>query len=168
MVSYLESENLLSSYQSGFRSGFSTLTQLINDLALIIMHRRWVYWPRWSFQTITYGKLSLKLRVYDIHGPLYNWITSFLADRLQFVSINSLSSTLKPCTSGSHMKVSLVPYFSFLYINDLPESVKHSSVFLHADDAKILKTYQPPSRPFTASARPLCYCCLVRHLATIT
>ena len=36
IMSYLESENLLSTCQSGFRSGLSTLTQLINAQAPIV------------------------------------------------------------------------------------------------------------------------------------
>ena len=36
IMSYLESENLLSTCQSGFRTGLSTLTQLINVQALIV------------------------------------------------------------------------------------------------------------------------------------
>ena len=33
----------------------------------------------------------------------------------------------------------LSPIIFLLYINDLPECVKHSSIFLYADDAKLLK-----------------------------
>ena len=104
-MSYLESENLLSTRPSGFRSGLSTLTQLINAQALIVDNINQLKCVDGAFtdlskafDTITHSKLLLKLRAYGIHGHLYNWITSFLTDRVQFVSINSVSSTLKPCT----------------------------------------------------------------------
>ena len=145
-MSYLESENLLSTRQSGFRSGLSTLTQLINAQALIVDNINQLKCVDGAytdlskaFDTITHSKLLLKLRAYGIHGHLYNWITSFLTDRAQFVSINSVSSTLKPCTSGVPQRSILSPIFFLLYSNDLPECVKHSSVFLYDDDAKVLK-----------------------------
>ena len=36
-------------------------------------------------------------------------------------------------------EVNLSSIFSLLYINDLPECIKHLSTFLYADDAKVLK-----------------------------
>ena len=94
--SYLESENLLSTCQFSFRSGLSTLTQLINAQALIVDNINQLKCVDGmyndlskAFNTITHSKLLLKLyiRAYGIHSHLYNWITSFLTDRLQFVSI---------------------------------------------------------------------------------
>ena len=102
IMSYLESENLLSTCQSSFRSGLSTLTQQINAQALIVDNINQlkcvdgVYSElSKAFDTITHSNLLLKLRAFDIHGHLYDWITSFLTDRLQFVSINSVSSAQK-------------------------------------------------------------------------
>ena len=145
IMSYLQSENLLSTCQSGFRSGLSTLTQLINAQVLIDDMNQLkcvdgVYTDlSKAFDTITHSKLLLKLRAYGIPSHLYNWITSTLTDRLQFVSINLVSSTLKPCTSGVPQGSILSPILFLLFINDLLECVKHSSVFLCVNDAKVLK-----------------------------
>ena len=102
IMSYLESENLLSTCQFGFRFGLSTLTQLINAQALIVDNINQLKYVDGvytdlskAFYTITHSKLLLKLHAYGIHGLLYNWITSFLTDRLQFVSFNSMSSKTK-------------------------------------------------------------------------
>ena len=81
----------------------------------------------------------LNLPAYGIYDHLYNWIISFLTERLQFVSINLVSSTLKPCTSGVPQGHILSLILFLLYINDLPDCVKHSSIFLNADNAKVLK-----------------------------
>ena len=146
LLSYLESENLLSSAQSGFRPGLSTLTQLtsaqsfinnnINELRCV----DGVYTDlSKAFNTISHRKLLLKLNAYGIQGPLLEWIRYFLTDRSQSVSINSVLSSLKPCTSGTPQGSILSPLLFLLYINDMPECVKHSTVFLYADDAKLLK-----------------------------
>ena len=138
-----KSENLLFSCQSGFRSGLSTLTQLLNAQALIVDNINQlkcgstVY--TLTLNTITHSKLLLKLRAYGIHSHLYNWIIYFFTDRLQFVSIKSVSSILKPCTSGVAQGSIPSPIFFLLYMNDLPECVKYSSKFLCADDAKVSK-----------------------------
>ena len=127
-----------------FRFGLSTLTLLINAQALMIDNINQlkciddVYTElSKAFDTITHSKLLLKLRAYGIHGHLCNWITSFLTDRLQFVSINSMSSTLKLCTSSGPQGSILSPILFFLYINDLPDCIKHSLIFLKADDANL-------------------------------
>ena len=145
LLSYLESENLLSSAQSGFRPGLSTLTQLtsaqsfinnnINELRCV----DGVYTDlSKAFDTISHRKLLLKLNAYGIQGPLLEWIRSFLTDRYQSVSINSVLSSLKPCTSGTPQGSVLSPLLFLLYINDMPECIKQSTVFHSADDAKLL------------------------------
>ena len=77
IMSYLESENLLSLCQSGFKSGLSTLTQLINAQALIVDNINQLKCVNGvytdlskAFDTITHSKLLLKLRAYGIHGHL--------------------------------------------------------------------------------------------------
>ena len=77
IMSYLGLENLLSACQFGFRSGLSTLTQLINAQALIVDNINQlkcvdgVYTDlSKAFDTITHNKLLLKLRAYGIHGHL--------------------------------------------------------------------------------------------------
>ena len=137
---------MLSICQFGFRSGLSTLTQLINAQALIVDNFNQLKCVDGeftdlskAFDTITYRKLLLQLRARGIHGHLYNWITSFLTDRLQFVSVNLVTSILKPCTSDVLQGSILSSILFLLCISVLPECVKHSCLFLYTDDAKVLK-----------------------------
>ena len=106
-MSHLESNNLLSTAQSGFRTKHSALTQLTNAQAFISNNLNklkcvdGVYTDlSKAFDTISHKKLILKLLAYGIQGPLLNWIKSFLTDRKQSVYINSALSSFKTCISG--------------------------------------------------------------------
>ena len=147
IVSHLEFEKLLSPCQSGFRSGLSTLTQLTHDQLLInnnINQLRCVDGAYTdlskAFDTISHKKLLLKLQAYGIQGSLLKWIESFLSDRSQSVVINSTLSGHKPCISGVPQGSVLSPLlFIIIFINDLPDCIKNSTILLYADDAKLLK-----------------------------
>ena len=54
--------------------------------------------------------------------------------------INSELSSFKTYISGVPQGSVLSPVMFILYINDLPDYIKHSQVFLYADDAKLLKS----------------------------
>jgi hypothetical protein len=147
IVSFLQSENLLSPCQSGFRAGLSTLTQLSSAQDFIIDNLNQlrcvdgIYTDlSKAFDTISHNKLLTKLQAYGFQGHLLSWIKSFLTDRYHFVSINSSSSTLKQCISGLPQGSVLSPILFLLFINDLPDCIKHSSVYIYADDAKLLKS----------------------------
>ena len=147
IMSHLESNNLLSTAQSGFRTKHSALTQLTNAQAFISNNLNklncvdGVYTDlSKAFDTISHKKLILKLQAYGIQGPLLNWIKSFLTDRKQSVHINSALSSFKTCISGVPQGSVLSPIIFILYINDLPDCIKHSQIFLYADDAKLLKS----------------------------
>ena len=71
-------------------------------------------------------------------GKLLQWISEFLIDRKQKVSVNNHSSNLVPVTSGIPRGSVLGPILFFIYVNDLPEVVS-STVALFADDTKLYK-----------------------------
>jgi hypothetical protein len=93
-----------------------------------------------AFDSISHRKLLIKLRDYGIHPSVCNWIEHFLSDRNQRVIINGSVSGWLNCTSGVPQGSVLGPLLFLLYINDLPDCVKHSQIYLYADDAKIFKS----------------------------
>ena len=56
------------------------------------------------------------------------------------MSINFASSNEKQCSSGVRQGSVLSIILFLIYIDDFHDCIKHSSVFLYADDVKSLKT----------------------------
>ena len=57
----------------------------------------------------------------------------------QSVNINFALSSFNTCISCVTQDSVLSPILFILYINDPPDCIKHTEVFLYADDGKLLK-----------------------------
>ena len=90
-----------------------------------------------AFDTFPHQRLLYTLQRYSIRGNTYRWIQSFLSECLQKVVVDGTSSTSVLVTSGVPQGSVLGPILFLIYINDLPECVKHSTVRLFADDCII-------------------------------
>ena len=75
---------------------------------------------------------------------LKNWISSFLNHRTQCVVLDGISSPRCPVLSGFPQGTVLGPTLFSIYINDLPESILHSSIKLFAGDCIIYKAIRTP------------------------
>ena len=69
-------------------------------------------------------------------------VQSYLTDRVQYVEINSLSSTLGVITTGAPQGSILGPLLFLIYINDLPSVSKTFKFILFADDTNLLTTIE--------------------------
>ena len=77
-----------------------------------------------------------------INGTNSQWIVSFLSNRSQRVILENSRSSLFHVTSGVPQGTVFGPVLFLVYINDLPDSISHSTLRLFADDCLLYKTIQ--------------------------
>ena len=131
-------------YQFGFRKGYSTSHAII---ALVERINRALNSGKITigvtldlskaFDTIQHPILLKKLFAYGIRGNILKLIESYLANRQQYVSINSNNSKQKPITCGVPQGSVLGPLFFLLCINDLPNVSDTLFAILFADDTSV-------------------------------
>ena len=101
-MDFLDSNNILTPYQHGFRQGRSCESQLLTTLndftktfnssgqtdAILLDFSK-------AFDKVDHKILLSKIDAMGIQGPLHDWMSSFLKDRLQYVIVDGSSS--EPC-----------------------------------------------------------------------
>ena len=84
-------------------------------------------------------RLISKLHFYGVRENTLKWITAFLNNRKQSVQLEGTLSSEVDVVSGVPQGTVLGPLLFLAFINDLPDSIKHSSAKLFADDCLLLK-----------------------------
>ena len=72
----------------------------------------------------------------NLHQPL-EWFKSYLSERKQYVSVNSVDSTVLSLSHGVPQGSILGPLLFLIYINDFPSSNSFFKFNLFADDSTI-------------------------------
>merc|ERR1712074_407501 len=90
-----------------------------------------------AFDTVNHTILLQKLEHYGIRDNALSWFKSYLEDRQQFVSVNSVDSEVNKITCGVPQGSVLGPILFLIYINDLPNISSKLKFFLFADDTNI-------------------------------
>ena len=80
-----------------------------------------------AFDSVVHDKLLLKLGYLLSNRFFLAWIKSFLSGRSQVVKLNQTESDSVSVTSGVPQDSVLGPTLFLIFINDLVESVKHST-----------------------------------------
>ena len=141
----IEENNILNKWQSGFRPGYSTETAMryVTDLLLTEMDSKKLTGVvflnlKKAFDTVDHALLLTKLRNYGIRGDELSWVTSYLTDRTQSVSLENVTSDSMDISYGVPQGSILGPLLFTFYINDLSSVTKTCNVILYADDTAII------------------------------
>ena len=145
LYSFLNIYNCLNNLQFGFRSNHSTSHALISitekiQEALDSGHFSCGVFIdlQKAFDTVDHEILLNKLTHYGIRGVANQWFKTYITERYQLVSINGFKSTPKLIRFGVPQGSVLGPLLFLIYINDLHNSITHSTVHHFADDTNLL------------------------------
>ena len=138
---FLNSHDLLSSKQFGFRPKYSTATALSNFADEVLLNMEQgnlcdaVFLDlKKAFDTVDHCILLSKLSEIGVSSSSIKWFESYLNNRKQKTSCGNEISAALPVTVGVPQGSILGPLLFLVYINNLPNAVKNSEVTLYADD----------------------------------
>jgi hypothetical protein len=90
-----------------------------------------------AFDTVPHTLLLEKLFAYGIRGNLLSWLTDYLSQRFQVISINGSFSSPVPISSGVVQGSVLGPLLFSIFVNDVDNVIESSNVIKYADDIKL-------------------------------
>ena len=137
---YLLENNIITSFQSGFTAGYSSvnhLVELYNTFCQVLdegKEGRTVFCDiSKAFNRVWHIGLIAKLKHYGICGSLLNWFHSNLTKRFQRVVIPGGISEWLATLAGVPQGSILDPFLFIMFINGITKAI-HSNIRLIADD----------------------------------
>ena len=144
LVKFLEANEVLSAYQSGFRKGHSTETAVtyLTDQILEHMDNQQMTGSvfidlKKAFDLVNHNCLLQKLEHYGVRGKSLTWFQNYLGSRTQRVRFGQDLSPSLPIEYGVPQGSLLGPLLFVIYINDLPSCLKNTHISMYADDTVI-------------------------------
>ena len=146
-MDFFDSTDFLTPLQHGFRQRRSCETQLLTTLsdfskclnssgqtdAILLDFSK-------AFDKVDHKLLLSKINHAGIHGPLLDWMTSFLSDSSQYVIVDGCKSNARPVLSGVPQGTVLGPLFFLIYINDIGDHLSPgTNLRLFADDSLLYR-----------------------------
>ena len=138
---YLQDNQLLSTYQSGFRLLHSTgicLIDTTNKLLLNIdrgLFTGMVFLDlSKAFETLDHERMREKLSQIGFNESAVVWFDDYLTNRTQSIALNCVVSDRQSLQYGVPQGSILGPLLFIIYINELPSIIQNCSIQLYADD----------------------------------
>ena len=152
VFNYLRDNNILSSHQSGFQSGDSTVNQ-VAYLYHVFSHAldrkkddRIVFCDiSKAFDRVWHEGLLFKLERIGIGGNLLNFVKHYLSNHTRSIIVDGQSSEIGHIKAGVHQGAVFGPLTFLIYINDIIEDISSNiklfaydtSLFIEVDDPNI-------------------------------
>ena len=111
-----------------------------------------------AFDCINHNILLNKLQYYGIRGVAWNWVSSYLENRKQFVSVNNYNSSVMVINYGVPQGSVLGPLLFLLYINDIQYADSAAILNLFADDTSLFVFDKDPIELFNRCNHALSEC----------
>ncbi len=138
---FLMENNILNEFQSGFRSGHSTVTTAMlttNDIITCLVNKQYcaalfVDLSK-AFDSVDHKILLQRLSCLGFSQMSLNWFNNYLTERMHCVSVENFTSREIQINKGVPQGSILAPVLFSLYINDIDQEVKTAEIHLYADD----------------------------------
>ena len=138
LYNLLNSEEIISKQQSGFRSLHSTVTALLEatDSWAFNIDRGYVNVVvfldlKKAFNTVDHEILLTKMNRCGIQGKTLDWFKSYLTNHTQQCSVNGCLPDFTTLKCGVPQGTILGPLFFLIYVNDLTNCLSFSIPTLH-------------------------------------
>ena len=144
LYQYMNENSLFSPDQSGLLKHHSTATCMLNNtdecykgfdlgklVGLVFIE------IKKAFDTVDHQILLKKLMLYGVQQCELSWFKSYLTNCKQFCMINGTESDIGDIDIGIPQGSCLGPLLLILYINDLPQAIKQSTISMYADDTSL-------------------------------
>ena len=148
---FLETEGLLSPFQSGFRDSKETLEQVLrleadirkaNDRGLTLCA---VFLDiSKAFDTAQHCYILQHLQKYNVNGNMYNYCKDFMSNRLFNVKVGNALSDIFTQDNGVPQGAVISPTLFLISINEISKVLnKTSKIGQYADDTALWRAFMP-------------------------
>ncbi len=145
LIYFLESKNLVSNYQSGFRKGRGTMDNVLcleSDIRKAQTNREMViavfFDIEKAYDMLWKEGLLIKLNKLGVYGKMYNWILDFMFGRTIEVKVGAEYSKVYQVENGTPQGSVCSPTLFNIMINDIFGKVEQNvGKSLYADDGAL-------------------------------